>query len=352
MTTPIEFLQNDTQGNSIYVKRDDLFGAQRGFPLSGSKIRIGLKYLQDMQEKGCDALISYGSRYSNMNSSMAYLTYKNGIPCHIIEPVQDTAAHFSVNHGLAQDYGAIYHYCRPWDVRTMVRKVFSSIEKAGYKPYYIFGDEAGKGNRRCAVSAYEEAFSEIRNWERMQNWHFDYIFLPTGTGMTQAGLLAGQLKNDLYADTRQIIGVSISHSKSIATDDIRECLRQYFIEEKRRGQSEGTYPRCSDKDIIVLDEYRGGGYGIYDIDVCDMIDRINRTTQICLDPLYTGKAFYGMTQYLRSTCIEHGRILFLHTGGVPNYYDYQFMVQVLQERKRKILPVNGIAVSDEGEKAA
>ncbi|MFB9106675.1 hypothetical protein ACFFU1_17335, partial [Algibacter miyuki] len=43
---------------------------------------------------------------------------------------------------------------------------------------------------------------------------------------------------------------------------------------------------------------------------------------ILLDPVYSGRAFYGMLDYIKSQKIKKGaNILFWHTGGLPaNFY--------------------------------
>ena len=46
-----------------------------------------------------------------------------------------------------------------------------------------------------------------------------------------------------------------------------------------------------------------------------------RCNGIPLDPTYTGKAFWGMLQYLKDHGIRGKRILFLHTGGTPLFFD-------------------------------
>ena len=40
-----------------------------------------------------------------------------------------------------------------------------------------------------------------------------------------------------------------------------------------------------------------------------------------LDATYTGKAFWGMCDYIRKTDIRDKNILFLHTGGTPLFFD-------------------------------
>ena len=36
-----------------------------------------------------------------------------------------------------------------------------------------------------------------------------------------------------------------------------------------------------------------------------------------LDPTYTGKAFWGMREYIKKNKIVGKKILFIHTGGTP-----------------------------------
>jgi D-cysteine desulfhydrase len=42
---------------------------------------------------------------------------------------------------------------------------------------------------------------------------------------------------------------------------------------------------------------------------------------IPLDSTYTGKAFWGMMQYIKKEQIKEKNILFIHTGGTPLFFD-------------------------------
>lgn len=77
-----------------------------------------------------------------------------------------------------------------------------------------------------------------------------------------------------------------------------------------------------EKEIFLLDEYRLGGYGLYDERVKECIKRQYRMNGIPFDPIYTGKAFWGMEEYIKEKHIKNSRILFLHTGGTPLFYDF------------------------------
>ena len=43
---------------------------------------------------------------------------------------------------------------------------------------------------------------------------------------------------------------------------------------------------------------------------------------IPFDHTYTGKAFGGMLDYVEKAEIKDKNILFIHTGGVPLFFDY------------------------------
>lgn len=73
---------------------------------------------------------------------------------------------------------AKFHYCRKTNVKETVESVLNDIRKEGLKPYYIYGDSTGKGNEHTPMLAYAKLYEEIKG-------QYDYIFLATGTGMTQ-----------------------------------------------------------------------------------------------------------------------------------------------------------------------
>lgn len=53
-----------------------------------------------------------------------------------------------------------------------------------------------------------------------------------------------------------------------------------------------------------------------------MIRKVYETDGVYLDMTYTGKAFYGMMKYLQEKNIQGKNILFLHTGGLPLFFDF------------------------------
>ena len=52
------------------------------------------------------------------------------------------------------------------------------------------------------------------------------------------------------------------------------------------------------------------------------IERVLTRYGVPLDPTYTGKAFWGMEQYIKSHQIKNKTVLFIHTGGTPIFCDW------------------------------
>ena len=72
-----------------------------------------------------------------------------------------------------------------------------------------------------------------------------------------------------------------------------------------------------ERDIDIVDGYVGQGYALSRPEEMSLIIDIACREGLFLDPVYTGKAFYGMIQELKRD--PHGfgeRIIFIHTGGL------------------------------------
>ena len=64
------------------------------------------------------------------------------------------------------------------------------------------------------------------------------------------------------------------------------------------------------------------GYGKYDEEIEAGIRQMMEDNGIALDPIYTGKAYTGMLRWLKKQGEGMEHVLFLHTGGLPLYFDY------------------------------
>lgn len=64
------------------------------------------------------------------------------------------------------------------------------------------------------MRAYVKVYEDIKG-------QFDYIFLATGTGMTQGGLLAGKA---IHGGTEKIVGISVARNSIQETAVLKNSL--------------------------------------------------------------------------------------------------------------------------------
>ena len=272
--SPLEFLSTLYE-NNIYIKRED----KLPYSFGGNKVRFADAFLQDMKAKGKNALIAYGSKSSNLCRVMAQLCFDSKIPCAVVfsEISGDTN-----NSRIVSSLGVREYSCEKTQVCETVTRAIEDFKKEGYNPYYIYGNTKGEGNELVPVSSYTKVYDEITAFEKENNISFDYIFLATGTAATYSGLLARACEK---SHNRNIGGISVARDAQRCKSIIKNNLKLYFKEE-------------IDTDIKITDQYLLGGYSETSEDELSEIDLIFEKFSLPLDPTYTGKAFYGMKNYL------------------------------------------------------
>jgi D-cysteine desulfhydrase len=304
--TPLHPLKFSDRRNTFYIKRDDLLP----FSFGGNKVRIAQKYFGDMNKKGCDCIIAYGNSRSNLCRVIANMSKSKGIPCFVISPADESGDRIETNNSIiVKAMGAQIIPCTKADVAATVARAIGECRAQGLNPYYIYGDIYGKGNEKVAVQAYFDVYQEIKEQELALRVHFDYIFLACGTGTTLAGLICGHLNNN---DEREIIGISVARDEKHALSVVSDYISCFV---------DNIYDKQNNANILIADDFISGGYGYYNDDIIQTIKEILSTDGIPLDTTYTGKAFYGMKQYIRRKQIYGKNILFIHTGGTPLFFD-------------------------------
>lgn len=305
----IEKLDHIVNDNNFYILREDCIPEAFG----GNKVRIAYEYINDMILKKCNALIAYGSPSSNLCRVLSILCRKKNIPCYVVFGIENDKSMSSNNAKLIKMSGADITFCKKNVIAKTIETLIYRLKSEGLKPYYIYGDKYGKGNELVPMKAYEKVFDEIVKYEIFNKIKYDYIFLASGTSTTQSGLLSGCIKNNL---DKKIIGISIARKKELGERIIAENLLINGI----------CHSEYKDK-IIFIDDYLCGGYGISNEDIKDLIIHMAINNNIMLDPIYTGKAFWGMNCFIEMNKISKSNILFIHTGGIPIFYDFLNLIK-------------------------
>lgn len=299
LPTPLHQINVDNK-NNYYIKRDDL----TDFGLGGNKARKMEYFLADILDKGSDYIVTYGSIQSNHCRITALAASKFNLKCLLILNGKEEEFKYNGNDIFYKLTGAKICLCNSNDVKSRIDEEMKKLIKKGYNPYFI----AGGGHGNIGTYAYYSAYTELMTQTLELGIKFDYIFLASGTGTTQAGLIVGK---HLYGSKERIVGISIARKAFRGIEVIRDSLMEFDIEFKTKSSSE---------EIIFIDDFVGNGYGTFTKDIAETIQNVLIKNSVILDTTYTGKAFNGMIKYLENNNIKDKNILFIHTGGTPIFF--------------------------------
>lgn len=301
LPTPIHRLNrvSDELGLDVWVKRDD----QTGFEWSGNKIRK-LEFLaQDALDKGATCLVTCGGVQSNHCRATAALAAKLGLRCVLFlrgEEPEQYQANFLLDKIFGAEIFFLTHEQYYEGMRELITLVEGQIRGQGGKTYFI--PEGGSNALGCF--GYASAFQEIKAQESEP---FDSFFLANGSGGTQAGLVLGKLQSGDHKT--KIVGVNVCYDEKKSYQLVKDVLWSAI-------QSYQLPLSFMAEDIEILNGFIGRGYALSAKEELDFLVKIARMEGLLLDPVYTGKAFYGMYQTLKRSPTAYGkRVLFLHSGG-------------------------------------
>jgi len=301
LSTPIQSLKFNCGRNNLYIKRDDLIPVALG----GSKVRMQNEFFKNISKNKNKVVVTAGHSSSNHCRLTAMFAKMHNIECVIISQTEHKKKTF--NSQIVNLCGAKIIETKKADTKKTIDKVMSGLVEHHKNPRFIYGGgydpEGVHGTRSC--------YKEITEYSKDTGTVFDYIFLASGYGTTQAGLLVEQKAQN---GREQIIGISTARAKEQASEFIDNIITLY--NERYREKASKGY------SVQIADDYVGDGYGKYDESVKDAIKNLLREHGIALDPVYTGKAFAGMLKYIVMHDIKASNILFLHTGSTPLFFDF------------------------------
>lgn len=309
--TPIAKMSGDYGENQYYIKREDMIP----FSFGGNKARKAAEFYKEIKTCGADIVMTYGSNSSNHCRIIANMAASMGLACHIISPEENRERLY--NTRLVEEFGATIETCPVTEVSGTIDRRMEAFTQEGHNPYFILGGGHGNPGTRACVNTYKE----IAAYEEQTGIFFDYIFHASGTGTTQAGLVSGKLQADAekrgYGQPvggQKIVGISIARNEARGREVVRQSIEEYLG---------ACYAELyQDEALIFTDEYCMGGYGKYTPEVAQTIEEVMRSDGIPMDTTYVGKAFHGMRRYVEAHGLRGKKILFIHTGGTPLYFDY------------------------------
>ena len=289
-------------GSEVWVKRDDLTASGA----AGNKIRK-LDYLAaEALERGATTLVTCGGQQSNHARATAIVAAELGLRAVLLLRTVNPEQPPPVVGNLLLDYlvGAEVRFITPAQYRerdALMAGVARELAARDERPYVI----PEGGSNGLGSLGYVDAMAEVR--VQLEAGlaggirAFDAVVHACGSGGTAAGTTLGARKYGI---------APVTHAMAVCDD------RTYFDTVVARIIGE-TVALDATLDAharpVVHDAWKGPAYGLPSAEQVAFIVEVARQTGLLLDPVYTGKALFGLSRLEE----KPKRALFLHTGGIP-----------------------------------
>jgi 1-aminocyclopropane-1-carboxylate deaminase len=293
----------------IWAKRED---CNAGLAYGGNKVRK-LEYLAaDALARGCDTLVSIGGVQSNHTRQVAAVAARLGLRCVLVQEhwvewpdvVYDKVGNILLSRIMGADVRL-----DPSGFDIGIRKswedALASVQEAGGKPYAI---PAGASDHPLGGLGFVHWAVEVAEQERELGVFFDTVVVCSVTGSTQAGMVSGFAAQET---DRAVLGIDGSATVERTWAQIARIAR-FTAEAIDLGRD------LDDSEIVLLDGWNAGTYGIPDEKTIDAIRLCARLEGVLTDPVYEGKSMAALIDLVRSGRIAPGsRVLYAHLGGQP-----------------------------------
>jgi len=296
-STPLTKLESSflTDHNiSLYVKRIDLIHPH----ISGNKWYKLYYNLFEAKRLNKDTLITFGGAYSNHIYATAAAGKELGFKT--IGIIRGEK-HLPLNPTLqfVKNCGMEIHYLDRTKYRDKTNKNFIIELKNKYDNFYLLPEG---GTNSLAIKGCSQIIDTI-------DIDFDFICTPCGTGGTLAGLICG------LSSTQKAIGFSALKGGDFLIDDVKKLIQNYNGNEYKNWK-------------IILD-YHFGGYAKITKELLHFIKIFEKEYKIPIEPIYTGKMFFGLFNMIKKGEIEKDKtVIALHTGGLQG-------LKGINERKQR-----------------
>ncbi|MBS4016099.1 MAG: D-cysteine desulfhydrase family protein [Candidatus Latescibacteria bacterium] len=299
--TPIEFYTGVFPDFDFHIKRDDLTGLEG----SGNKIRKLEYLLADAENNGSDLIITCGGIQSNHCRATMYCCAKLGWQgvCVVKGEKPKIAEGNLLLDFLFNAQVEFLPTAQYLHKEDYIAEMIDDFKKKGHKPYFI----PTGGSNGIGALGYIFAMDEMAAY--IDRHKIDAVFCAVGSGGTYAGLLMGKYQSSLAVP---VYGVLVDETPAFFEAKIKSII----------GETEKVLERkfpIRDTDIKLIDGYIGPGYGVpYDEEIA--IIRQMARKGLILDPVYTGKTFFGMVD--KKSELGFSNPLFIHTGGIFSVFAY------------------------------
>ena len=326
LPTPLRKLSRISReigGPDIWLKSDDMTGSL----LSGNKVRKLEFLLADALSKGADTIITCGGIQSNHCRATALACAQLGLRCELLLREGDFPRPSGIGQSKAEGNlfldamaGANIHiYPKDDYVRhqlQLFREVEGKLKAEGARPYSI----PTGGSNGIGVWGYLHGGLELQQDCNSAGFVPDTVICASGSGGTQAGLTLAQYFA-VPAEKSRVLGFAVCDNSEWFNRKVARDVAQWGehagLDESDRAALAGAL------QISTIDDYIGPGYAKPYPQMLAMIRQLAALEGVVLDPVYTGKAFYGMVSEIRKgRFADMQNLVFVHTGGSFGLYPY------------------------------
>lgn len=302
LPTPVHRLRRASKalGVELWIKRDDLTGSA----LSGNKIRKLTYLLSEAQREHADLVLTCGGAQSNHARATAVAAAQLGMKSRLfLRGAADAPVmgNLFLDRLVGAEIVAITReeYARRDEIMA---DAADALRREGRRPYVVPEGGSNALGSLGYVDCVRELVSTVEGPRA-----FDRLICAVGSGGTLAGLVLGQ---QLYRLAQRTIGIAVCDDSAYFSARVQAIIDD--------AVSRFALPAVTLAQWATVDDrFIGEGYGITQPEVRQMIRWLAQTEGVILDPVYSGKAFYGLTELIARGEIAAGsRVLFLHTGGI------------------------------------
>ena len=299
---------------ALWAKREDV---NSGLAYGGNKTRK-LEYLAaDAINQGCDTLVSIGGVQSNHTRQVAAVAAKLGLRAVLVqehwvdwdEVNYEKTGNILLSRILGADVrldpaGFDIGFRKSWE------EAIESVEARGGKPYAI---PAGASDHELGGHGFAGWAFEVEDQEKELGVNFDNFIVCSVTGSSQGGMIAGFAHSNR---AHTVVGIDASATVEKTWDQIARIARRTAA-----GIELGR--EVGDDEIVLLDRWHDGIYGIAGPRTIEAIELVARMDGKITDPVYEGKSMAGMIDLVREGYFPEGsNVLYAHLGGQPAINGY------------------------------
>lgn len=266
-----------------FIQRNDLIHPE----VSGNKW-WKLKWVIDkVKGENLAGIVTFGGAYSNHLLAVAAWCHIEDISCTLFVRGDELNSESNAHLKYCEKLGAHLKFLSRGDFNLNKRKEGVFIERGLSFLYVPEGGASALG-----VKGASEMISS--------NMVYDVYALALGTGTTALGILLNSPINSEVWVFPVLKGFDV------------------FKEMEHLAKNSGIQKdwEIHKSRLRVFSHYHFGGYGKKTKELESFVSQINTTQRFQVEPVYTGKALFGMIEELKNSDCEN--VLFIHTGGILN----------------------------------